>query len=106
MAIARELVMTDRTGCGFFLREGKRFFNTATAIDTLGTADAYGGRSLSGPVAWRILHGIGGQQFQRDGLYLIDEPEAALSAQRQLLTVCSLLVKGRPGWRTDGVNVR
>jgi predicted ATPase len=42
---ALRIVFSRRTGRGFFLR-AESFFNTASAIDALGTADVYGGRSL------------------------------------------------------------
>src|SRR3989441_2111846 len=38
---ALRVAFTKRTGAGFYLR-AESFFNTATAIDTLGVSDAYG----------------------------------------------------------------
>jgi predicted ATPase len=55
------------------------FFNTATAIDALGTADAYGGRSLHAQSHAASFIALAANRFNREGLYLIDEPEAALS---------------------------
>jgi predicted ATPase len=77
-----------RTGKGFFLR-AESFFNTASYLDTIddGTGDVlryYGGRSLHtrshGETFFKLLE----LKFQRNGLFLLDEPEAALSPQRQL----------------------
>jgi predicted ATPase len=87
LAKALRVAFSRRTGRGFFLR-AESFFNTATAIDALGTAGAYGGRSLHAQSHGESFLALASSRFNRDGLYLIDEPEAALSAQRQL----SLLV--------------
>lgn len=68
---------------GFFLR-AESLYNVATNIEELGVEDNYGGVSLhrqSHGEAFLalLLHRFGGQ-----GLYLLDEPEAALSPMRQL----------------------
>jgi predicted ATPase len=72
---------------GFFLR-AESFFNFASFIDDLADDDpavlrAYGGKSLH-----RLSHGesflaLFENRFQK-GIYLLDEPEAALSPKRQL----------------------
>jgi predicted ATPase len=84
---ALRVAFTKRTGAGFYLR-AESFFNTATAIDTLGVADAYGGRSLHEQSHGESFIALATNKFKRDGFYILDEPEAALSPQRQL----SLLV--------------
>lgn len=84
---ALRVAFSRRTGRGFFLR-AESFFNTASAIDALGTADAYGGRSLHAQSHGESFLSLAANRINRDGLYIVDEPEAALSAQRQL----SLLV--------------
>jgi predicted ATPase len=93
---ALRIAFSRRTGRGFFLR-AESFFNTASAIDALGTADAYGGRSLHAQSHRESFMALAANRFNRDGLYLIDEPEAALSAQRQLslLVILHDLVKRR-----------
>lgn len=75
---------------GFFLR-AESFFNLATEIEQLDIPpggppiiNSYGGKSLHeqshGESFWSLLmHRFGGQ-----GFYILDEPEAALSPQRQL----------------------
>ncbi|USX26562.1 AAA family ATPase [Oxalobacteraceae bacterium OTU3CINTB1] len=75
---------------GFFLR-AESFFNVATEIEKLDEGpggppiiDSYGGKSLHeqshGESFWSlVMHRFGG-----NGFYLLDEPEAALSPQRQL----------------------
>lgn len=86
------LSFDKRTGAGYFLR-AESFFNTASYMDKLDEEDAphsppinmfYGGRSLHtrshGETFFKLLE----LKFQRNGLLLLDEPEAALSPQRQL----------------------
>ncbi|HXW91851.1 MAG TPA: AAA family ATPase [Terriglobales bacterium] len=84
---ALRVAFTVRTGAGFYLR-AESFFNTATAIDALGVAGAYGGRSLHQQSHGESFISLAASKFNRDGFYVMDEPEAALSPQRQL----SLLV--------------
>jgi predicted ATPase len=80
---ALRLSFDRRTGAGYFLR-AESFFNAATYIDEMGVTQFYGGRSLHeqshGETFFKLLE----MKFQRDGLFLLDEPEAALSPQRQL----------------------
>ncbi|TDO23351.1 AAA family ATPase [Pedobacter duraquae] len=75
---------------GFFLR-GESFYNVASQIDKLDKEgmgppikDSYGGKSLHeqshGESFWSVfMHRFGG-----DGLYMLDEPESALSVTRQM----------------------
>lgn len=80
---ALRLSFDKRTGAGFFLR-AESFFNTASAIDNLGVQDAYGGHSLHAQSHGESFFSLLTRKFQRNGLFLLDEPEAALSPQRQL----------------------
>jgi predicted ATPase len=67
----------------YFLR-AESFYNLATRIDELDVADSYGEVSLHeqshGESFWALLR----ERFGGGGLYLLDEPEAALSPGRQL----------------------
>ena len=74
---------------GFFLR-AESFYNVATEIDKLGVERAYGGTSLHGQSHGEAFLALLQNRFQGDGVYLLDEPEAALSPQRQL-SVLTLL---------------
>ncbi len=74
---------------GFFLR-AESFYNVATQIDQLGVERAYGGRSLHHQSHGEAFLALLQHRFQGDGVYLLDEPEAALSPQRQL-SVLTLL---------------
>jgi predicted ATPase len=66
----------------WFLR-AESFYNVATAVDEIAGTGGYGGRSLHaqshGESFWSLfMHRFG------VGVYLLDEPEAALSPQRQM----------------------
>ncbi|MHB9010662.1 MAG: AAA family ATPase [Ignavibacteriaceae bacterium] len=72
---------------GFFMR-AESFFNFATYIDRLIEEDsqivnAYGGKSLHKQSHGESFLSLFQNRFEK-GLYILDEPEAALSPQRQL----------------------
>lgn len=67
----------------FFLR-AESFFNVATAIEEYGTLKWYGGRSMHDRSHGESFIDLLVQRFQPRGLYLLDEPEAALSVHGQL----------------------
>ena len=80
---ALKLIWRQRTTEGFFLR-AETFFNFASYLESVGsTFKSYGGESLH-----RKSHGEAFlallEHRVEDGLFLLDEPEAALSPQRQL----------------------
>jgi predicted ATPase len=75
---------SERERDGFFLR-AESFFNVATMIDALGIdLRSYGGKSLHAQSHGESFLALVENRFGEDGLYLLDEPEAALSPQRQL----------------------
>jgi predicted ATPase len=80
---ALRLSFDIRTGAGFFLR-AESLFNSATYIDEIGVGEFYGGRSLHTRSHGETFFTILDLKFRRNGLFLLDEPEAALSPQRQL----------------------
>jgi predicted ATPase len=72
----------------YFLRE-ESFFNVATEIERLdeGSGEimhAYGGSSLHEQSHGESFFALFKNRFRGNGLYLMDEPEAALSPTRQL----------------------
>lgn len=71
-----------RSGEGFFFR-AETLFNLATKMDELGTDAGYGGE-LHARSHGEAFYAILDYKFRRSGLFLLDEPEAALSPQRQL----------------------
>lgn len=73
----------QRTTTGFFLR-AETFFNFATYLESAGsTFSSYGGESLHLKSHGEAFLALFENRFE-DGLYILDEPEAALSPQRQL----------------------
>lgn len=86
---ALKLSWRQRVSDGFFLR-AETFFNFATYLEEVGSSFlAYGGKSFH-----EQSHGEGFlalfENRMEDGVYLLDEPEAALSPGRQL-TFLSIL---------------
>lgn len=88
---------------GFFLR-AESFYNVATSIDEMDEGgglgapviDSYGGTSLHEQSHGESFLALVGNRFGGQGLYIWDEPEAALSPMRQmaLLSQMDRLVKG------------
>ena len=74
---------------GFFLR-AESFYNLASNIDDLGVANSYGGRSLHEQSHGESFLALFQKRFGADGLYLLDEPESALSPMRQLTLLADL----------------
>lgn len=87
---------------GFFLR-AESFYNVATNIDELDSQpafsppviDSYGGISLHKQSHGESFMSLALNRFGGNGLYILDEPEAALSPSRQftLLAQINKLVK-------------
>jgi predicted ATPase len=67
---------------GFFLR-AESFFNVGTEIERLGVSGAYGG-SVHEQSHGESFLALATERFGGHGLYILDEPEAALSPSRQL----------------------
>ena len=82
---------------GFFLR-AESFFNVATEIEHLDEEpvggplliDSYGGRSLHEQSHGESFMALMTERFRGQGLYILDEPEAALSPQRQLAVLARM----------------
>jgi predicted ATPase len=89
---------------GFFLR-AESYFNVATEIERLDEdgmggppiIDSYGGVSLHEQSHGESFLALATHRFRDNGLYILDEPEAALSPQRQLslLSIMHDLVEAR-----------
>jgi predicted ATPase len=82
---------------GFFLR-AESFFNVATEIERIDAepgpgapiGPAYGDRSLHEQSHGESFMALLMNRFHGEGLYILDEPEAALSPQRQLAVISRL----------------
>lgn len=76
---------------GFFLR-AESFFNVATNIEQMDAEpglgppiiDSFGGRSLHEQSHGESFLTLLTERFRKEGLYILDEPEAALSPTRQM----------------------
>jgi predicted ATPase len=67
----------------FFLR-AESFYNLATEVERLGVEKHYGGKSLHDQSHGESFFSVFERRFRGAGLYILDEPEAALSPNRQL----------------------
>jgi predicted ATPase len=67
---------------GFFLR-AESFFNVAAQVEQLGVS-GYGDRPLHEQSHGESFFALFDNRFRGGGLYMLDEPEAALSPNRQL----------------------
>jgi len=98
------LVKRDYASDGFFLR-AESFYNVATNIDQMDrepsfgppVVDSYGGVSLHHRSHGESFLALVQNRFGGHGVYLLDEPEAALSPARQMMLLCQIdgLVKQR-----------
>jgi predicted ATPase len=82
LAQALRLSWLPRVAEGFFMR-AESFYNFATYIDQVSDLRAYGGKSLHAQSHGESFLALFAHRFEQ-GLYILDEPEAALSPQRQL----------------------
>jgi predicted ATPase len=70
---------------GYFLR-AESFFNVATYMDAVGSSDPSLHACSHGEAFMALLT----EKFRGKGLYLLDEPEAALSPNRQLAALSAI----------------
>lgn len=68
---------------GFFLR-AESFYNIASYIDEVGVTNSYGGVSLHDQSHGESFLALVQNRFSENGLYILDEPEAALSPMHLL----------------------
>jgi len=81
----------------YFLR-AESFFNVATEIEKLDeepgpypkVIDSYGGKSLHEQSHGESFMALIQNRFGANGLYILDEPEAALSPKKQMTLLCKL----------------
>jgi predicted ATPase len=96
---------TRRERTGFFFR-AESYFNVATEMENLDREPAasppvvlsYGGRYLHDQSHGESFLALIQHRFGPDGLYILDEPEAALSPSRQILLLSrihELVTRGR-----------
>ena len=71
----------------WFFLIAESLYNVATAMDDVGYLDSYGGKSLHHQSHGESFMSVLSNKLRGDGFYIFDEPEAALSAQRQLVAL-------------------
>ena len=88
---------------GFFLR-AESFYNLASQVDEYASVPAggnfyqnYGGKSLHQQSHGESFFSLLKSRFWGNGFYLLDEPESALSPQRQLAVLALLYQLGQEG---------
>jgi len=74
---------------GFFLR-AESFYNLASYMDEVDYLGAYGGKSLHAQSHGESFITVLTRKLRGGGLYLFDEPEAALSPSRQLAALAAI----------------
>lgn len=74
---------------GYFLR-AESFYNVATYMDETGYLEGYGGKSLHTQSHGESFMAVLLNKLKGNGLYLLDEPEAALSPSRQLAALSAI----------------
>jgi predicted ATPase len=74
---------THKPRNGFFLR-AESFFNVAQIVDARELEDVYGGTRLHDQSHGESFVALAANRFGGEGLYLLDEPEAALSLTSSL----------------------
>jgi predicted ATPase len=82
LAQALRLSWLPKVTEGFFMR-AESFYNFATYIEKVSDFRAYGGKSLHEQSHGESFISLFANRFEQ-GIYILDEPEAALSPQRQL----------------------
>ncbi|MSP39934.1 MAG: ATP-binding cassette domain-containing protein [Deltaproteobacteria bacterium] len=82
LAKALRLSWLPKVTEGFFMR-AESFYNFATYIDQASILRAYGGKPLHEQSHGESFLALFTNRFEQ-GIYILDEPEAALSPQRQL----------------------
>jgi len=82
LAGALRLSWLPKATDGFFMR-AESFYDFAAYLDQVSTLERYGGRSLLEQSHGESFLALFSNRFER-GIYILDEPEAALSPKRQL----------------------
>ena len=82
LAQALRLSWLPKVTEGFFMR-AESFYNFASYIEEVSNLRAYGGKSLHAQSHGESFLALFANRFEH-GIYILDEPEAALSPQRQL----------------------
>lgn len=83
------LAKTNFAKDGFFLR-AESFYNVASYIDEVGATHNYGDKSLHNQSHGESFLSLIQNRFSGNGLYILDEPEAALSPMKLLTLIAEI----------------
>lgn len=83
------VIKTNFPKDGFFLR-AESFYNTASYLDEHSNLKRYGRKSLHAQSHGESVMALVTNRFDGNGLYILDEPETALSPQRQLSLIVEI----------------
>ena len=83
LAACMKLVWTYKPHDGYFFR-AESFFNVASYLDSINGNNPYGNKSLHQQSHGESFFSFFSNRLDTSGIYILDEPEAALSPQRQL----------------------
>lgn len=82
------LIRTHRTPKDLYFLRAESFYNVATFMDDLPEfLESYGGKSLHAQSHGESFLSVLNHKLRGNGVYLFDEPEAALSPTRQMSTL-------------------
>lgn len=95
LAQSLQLTWSRKVFEGFFMR-AESFYNFANYLEQVSDMRAYGGKSLLEQSHGESFLSLFANRFEQ-GLYVLDEPEAALSPQRQLSFLKILHDLEKPG---------
>lgn len=87
--LLRPLRSAQKPKDGYFLR-AESFFNVASYMDQVGYLQSYGDKSLHAQSHGESFMALLLHKLRGKGLYLFDEPEAALSPNRQLAALSAI----------------
>ncbi len=82
-----KLVKSHKRACDSYFLRAESFYNLASYMDDVDYLQGYGGRSLHQQSHGESFLAVLEHKLQGHGLYLLDEPEAALSPMRQLVAL-------------------
>lgn len=85
LALVKNITPAD----GFFLR-AESFYNTASYLEENGNLRRYGGISLHNQSHGEAFLSLVTNRFAGNGVYILDEPESALSPQRLLTLMVAM----------------
>jgi predicted ATPase len=90
--LARHLkpVKSYKTPQDYYFLRAESFYNVATYMDDTGYLGGYGGKSLHGRSHGEAFIATLTLKLRGRGLYLFDEPEAALSPTRQMAALAAI----------------